>query len=481
MTTAVSPPAGLAEVVEDAADAAAAAGWAVVGGPVEITDVVDATADVTAGALFCCVRGQRVDGHDLAAGAVAAGAVGVVVDRLLDLACPQVVVPDVRRAMGWIAAAFHGRPSRRLKVVGVTGTNGKTTTTHLVAAVLRDAGVPTATIGTLSGVRTTPEAPRLQRELATMAAAGIEVVAMEVSSHALHQSRVDGTWFTVGAFTNLSAEHLDYHGTMEAYFEAKASLFDPARIGAAVVVADDDWGRRLLGRLTVPTSAVTMAAATDLELDLDGSRFGWRDTPVQLPIPGRFNVMNALVAAEICLQLGLDPPRIAAGLAGVGVVPGRIERVQVAGDARRVIVDYAHTPDGLVQLLSTVREIMGDGRLIVVFGCGGDRDRAKRPLMGAAAARHADLAIVTSDNPRSEDPAAIIAEAVAGTVEGPGEIRVEPDRRAAIAAALAVAAPTDVVVVAGKGHETTQTIGAEAHPFDDRAVVRELLGAGAAS
>ena len=457
----------------------AAGPGAVLGGTgddrVDVTGVAHDSRAVTPGTLFCCVRGRRTDGHDHAPAAVAAGAVALLCERPLGLGVPEVVVPDVRRAMGPVAAAVHGHPSEALAVVGVTGTNGKTTVTHLLAAVLRGAGRDTAVIGTLGGARTTPEAPELQALLAHHRDAGAVAVAMEVSSHALDQHRVDGTRVAVAAFTNLSVDHLDYHGTMDAYFAAKARLFTPELSARGVVNADDPWGRRLLEEAPIPVVPTSLADAEALHLTLDGSYFRWRARPVALPLVGRFNVANALVAATVAEVLGLSADEIAAGLSQAPPVPGRMEPV-TAGQPFSVLVDYAHTPDGLEQVLRTLREVRPDGRLVVVFGAGGDRDAGKRPLMGRAVGSLADHVIVTSDNPRSEEPDAIIGAVLSGLPAGVSA-RVQPDRRAAIALALDEARPGDVVLVAGKGHETGQEIAGRVVPFDDRVVARELLEA----
>jgi UDP-N-acetylmuramoyl-L-alanyl-D-glutamate--2,6-diaminopimelate ligase len=445
------------------------------------TDVVAVTSSsqaVVPGSLFCCIRGQSADGHDFAPAAVAAGAVALLCERPLDPAVlgrdvPQAIVADARSAMARAAAALHGNPSRRLAVVGVTGTNGKTTTTHLLKAVLEADGRRAEVIGTLSGARTTPESTELQAALARAVDGGASAVALEVSSHALTQHRVDAVWFSVAVFTNLSPEHLDYHQGMESYFAAKAELFTPERARVAVVNADDPWGRRLLDAARLPTRAFSMADAADLELGPDGARFRWEGHPVWLRPGGTFNVANALAAAAAARELDVPAEAVAAGLSSSPVVPGRFEAVD-RGHPFRVLVDYAHTPAGLEACLGAAREMAGGGRVVVVFGCGGDRDHAKRPLMGGVASRLADLAVLTSDNPRSEDPRAIVDEVLAG-VERPEAVVVEPDRRAAIAFALASARAGDVVVLAGKGHETTQTTGDRVVPFDDRVVAAEEL------
>ncbi len=436
-----------------------------------VTAVDHDSREVRNGSCFCALPGEHADGHDHAAAAVAAGAVALVVERRLDLEVPQVLVPDARTAMGRLADAFFDHPSRRIAVVGVTGTNGKTTVTHLLAAVLEHAGRPTAVLGTLSGARTTPEAPALQATLADAVATGRTVVAMEVSSHAVELRRIEGTWFTVAVFTNLSQDHLDFHGTMDRYFAAKARLFTPDRAAVGLVNRDDPWGRRLLEEMAIPAVAWSSDDAVDPELRPDGCSFTWRGQPVRIALAGRFNLANAVAAAEAALALGLTPEEIAAGLADARPPRGRFEPVGEGPIA--ALVDYAHTPDGLDQALASARELT-QGRLIVVFGCGGDRDRAKRPLMGRAADQGADVVVVTSDNPRHELPAAIIDEVMTG-VERTDDLIVEPDRRRAIDAAVALAGPGDLVLVAGKGHETTQDLGDREVPFDDREVLAGAL------
>ena len=443
------------------------------------TEVVSVTMDsrqVGAGALFACVPGQAADGHLFAPAAVEQGAVALLSERELDLGVPQVIVPSVRAALGAVCDAVYGRPSADLTVAAVTGTNGKTTTCAFLRAVFEANGWRATTVGTLTQRRTTPEAPELHALLAEWRRTGGRAVAMEVSSHALEQHRTDSVRFAAGVFTNLSPEHLDYHRTMDAYFEAKARLFEPGRVGVAVVNRADPWGRRLAERVASTGAArlETFAPddAADLVLGPSGSTFRWRDHPVSIRVAGDFNVANALAAATCAAALGIDVPVIAGALESVGSVPGRFQLVD-AGQAFTVVVDYAHTPDGLTKVLEAARQICA-GRLIVVFGAGGDRDREKRPLMGRAAAGLADLAVVTSDNPRSEDPDAIIAAVLAGTDDSPN-VLAEPDRAAAIATALATARPGDVVVIAGKGHEKGQEIAGRTLPFDDVEVARSAL------
>ncbi len=440
------------------------------------TDVAAITHDsraVVPGSLFCCIPGARVDGHAFADVAVAGGAVALLDERVLGPDVTQVVVRDARVAMAPVAAAFFGHPSRALQVVGVTGTNGKTTTVHLLGSIFAAAGWPTQVIGTLTGTRTTPEAPELQAKLGAFRDAGVKAVAMEVSSHALALHRVDATWFSVAVFTNLSQDHLDFHQTMDEYFAAKARLFDPDRAGVGVVNADDPHGRTLLESALLPMVPYSLADAEDLRLAPTSSAFRWHGKKVQLSLGGRVNVTNALAAATAADQLGVAAADIARGLSTAPPVRGRYEPVD-GGQPFTVLVDYAHTPDGLEQLLRSVRET-ASGRVVVVFGAGGDRDRDKRPAMGEVATRLADEAVITSDNPRSEDPLAII-DAVRAGVHDDATVLVEPDRRTAIEYAVGHAREGDVVVIAGKGHETTQQFGAEALPFDDRAVVVDALG-----
>ena len=461
-----------------------------------VGDVVLDTRKVAPGALFCCVPGARVDGHDLAGKALDAGAVALVVQRPLELEAPQLVVGRVRDALAPLAAAFFDHPSRRLDLVGVTGTNGKTTTTFLLEAIFRAAGRVPGVLGTVEvrvgddrrpAIHTTPEAPDLQRLLAEMADSGVQAAAMEVSSHGLALHRVDGTRFKAAIFTNLTQDHLDFHADLDDYFLAKRRLFTPAFTPLGVVNLDDPHGRLLAGTAEVAVVTTGTAAdadwrATDVAASLEGTSFrvaspaGSR--PVRLRLAGQFNVANALGALAAADALGIDLDTAVAGLEALAGVPGRFERVD-AGQPFTVLVDYAHTPDSLDNLLRAARAVTG-GRVLVVFGCGGDRDRAKRPMMGEIAGRLADVAVVTSDNPRSEDPEAIVAQGAEGVARsaGPGGFLVEVDRRTAIRTALAMAAPGDAVLLAGKGHEQGQELaGGRKVPFDDRQVATEELEA----
>ena len=441
----------------------------------EVSSVELDSRRVEPGALFFCVPGEHVDGHDYAPGAVAAGAVGLMVERPLALSVPQVVVGPgrARPAMAAAAATFYGHPAESLVTVGVTGTNGKTTVTHLVAAILGAAGKPCAVIGTLDGARTTPEAPVIERLLDEARRRGRVAAALEVSSHALTQSRVDGICFDAAVFTNLGHDHLDHHRTMEAYFAAKARLFEPARTKLAVVNTDDRFGARLAKETAVPVVGFGAADATEIESVAGRTTFRWHARKVQMRLTGAYHVANAVAAATTAVALGVDDDTVVEGLHDAAPVTGRFEVVGSSG-AVTVVVDYAHTPDGLAVALDSARVLAGAGRVLCVFGCGGDRDRAKRPEMGATAAAKADVTVVTSDNPRHEDPGAIIAEILAG-VDGAGTVLVEADRGAAISEAVNRAEPGDVVVVAGKGHETEIEIGDERVGFDDRVVAAEAL------
>jgi UDP-N-acetylmuramoyl-L-alanyl-D-glutamate--2,6-diaminopimelate ligase len=467
---------------------------------VEIDSVTHDSRRVGPGALFCCIPGDHVDGHAFAPDAVAAGASACMVERWVDVEVPQVKVSRVRVAIGPVAARICGDPSEAMRVLGVTGTNGKTTTTYLLEAIAREAGERAGVIGTTGArveatalplARTTPEAPDLQTLLATMREAGAETVAMEVSSHALDQHRVDGTRFAAVCFTNLTHDHLDYHGSLGAYFDAKARLFTPLFTSQVAVGIDDEHGPALatLARkegLSTTTYALGRDAdvtVRDLVLEANGSRFtidfGDVSLPIEYALVGRFNVINALGAAATARAAGFAPVTIADALSREITVPGRMERVD-AGQDFTVLVDYAHTPAALQSVLHAGRGLVAPGgRLVVVFGCGGDRDQAKRPVMGALAAELADIAIVTNDNPRSEDPAAIAAEILGGVPAGTTRPAVELDRRAAIRAAVTGRAAGDVVVIAGKGHEQEQDVNGVRELFDDRAVAREELKAGA--
>jgi UDP-N-acetylmuramoyl-L-alanyl-D-glutamate--2,6-diaminopimelate ligase len=439
-----------------------------------ITSITHDSRAVEPGALFCCVPGATLDGHDFAPQAMAAGAAALLVERPLTLP-----LPDVRLAMGPAASVVYGHPSHHLVVIGVTGTNGKSSTVQLLADIWLQAGHRAEVYGTLTGARTTPEAPDLQRHLRASLDRGVSVVAMEVSSHALELWRVAGTRFAAAVFTNLGRDHLDFHREMESYFQAKARLFDPAYTAMAVVNLDDAYGGRLAAELAASPEVVTigyeLADAADLRFEGATSRFSWRGHGVVLQLAGRHNVSNALAAATTAMALGLDENDIVDALQAASPVRGRFEMVD-AGQPFRIVVDYAHTPDALDAVVDAARQV-ASGRVILVFGCGGDRDHEKRPEMGRVADRAADVVVVTSDNPRSEDPQTIIDSILSGMGETGDRVMVEPDRRRAIAVALGAARPGDLVLLAGKGHETVQVIGRQELPFDDRAVALEELGA----
>ncbi len=456
---------------------------------VEVESLAYDSRKVGPGTLFFCVRGEKADGHEFAAAAVEAGAVGLVVERELDLPVAQVVVADARAAMAPLAARFWGDPTEGLKVVGVTGTNGKTTTAFLIREILEAAGMRCGLLGTVKQVvggveeeveRTTPEAIDLQATFRRMLDGGDRVCAMEVSSHALALHRADAIDFDVAVFTNLSRDHLDFHADMGDYFQSKRRLF-AAEPRTAIVNVDDEYGDRLATEFDcLGFSAEGWDAdfvARDVSSDAGGSSFvvagSTGETRVRTSLPGHFNVANALAAFAVATALGVDPETAAAGLAGAAPPPGRLEPID-EGQPFVVLVDYAHTPDSLENVLRAARRLT-EGRVISVFGAGGDRDRGKRPEMGRTAAELSDLAIVTSDNPRSEDPGAIVEEILAGVGDRDG-VEVEPDRRAAIELAMARARAGDTVVIAGKGHEQGQEFeGGRKVPFDDREVAREEL------
>ncbi len=462
---------------------------------VELADLAYDSRKVGPGALFFCVPGEKVDGHEFAAQAVEAGASALVVGQQLDLPVVQVLVEDVRAAMAPLAARFWGDPTAGLKVVGITGTNGKTTTAFLVQEILETAGTPTGLLGTVKQVvggaeeeveRTTPEAIDLQATFRRMLDGGDRACAMEVSSHALALHRCDAVHFALALFTNLTQDHLDFHGSMEDYFRSKRMLFEMAP-GSSVVNVDDPYGQRIAREFECLTFSADGAeadyVACNVSFDAEGAEFTILgpsgETPVSTALPGHFNVANALGAFAAATALGVESKTAAAGLARAGRVPGRFEPIE-QGQGFGVLVDYAHTPDSLENVLRAARRLTA-GRVIAVLGAGGDRDRDKRPKMGRVGAELSDLAIVTSDNPRSEDPDAILAEVLAGVEEG-ATVEVEVDRRAAIALALGRARAGDMVVIAGKGHEQGQEFkGGRKVPFDDRQVaveeLRKLVGA----
>jgi UDP-N-acetylmuramoyl-L-alanyl-D-glutamate--2,6-diaminopimelate ligase len=450
----------------------------------QLTDRLD---DVSDGWTFVAVKGATVDGHEFVQRAVQAGAHSVIVTRGFDRSSLRDVsvieVDDTKAQLPEIASAYYHFDPQSLDIYGVTGTNGKTTTTQLLAQMLQSPHRLVVTVGTLSGALTTPGAPELHRTINQLVRDAGQVgrratLVMEVSSHALDQHRVDGLRFAVAGFTNLSQDHLDYHGTMEAYFQAKSLFFRPALSEMAVIFDDEStWSRRMVEASQVETTVIGWATIDKLEVGTTSSSFVWRDRAVVIPLGARFNVANALLAAEMAVAGGESLDDVADRFAGLIPVRGRLQRVEV-GQTFDVVVDYAHTPVGLETILSQLREsAMPTQRLITVFGCGGDRDATKRAPMGAAVAQLSDIAVVTSDNPRSEDPLAIIQDVLKGMPTDDASLVTEviPDRRSAIEFALRIARASDVVVIAGKGHERGQIVNGETLPFDDVEVVSEVL------
>ena len=460
-------------------------GGEVVGDPeVSVADVTHDSRQTGPGVMFIAVKGERYDGHGFVSGALEAGSTAVCVESVLDLNISQLVVTDTRGVMGRLASAIHGDPSKQVPVVGITGTNGKTTVAHYIEAIARTMGATAGLIGTVAtrlgqtswpSPRTTPEATDFQRLLGEMRDMEADLIAAEVSSHALDLDRVSGTEFAAAAFTNLSQDHLDFHGSMDAYLRAKERLFREYQVGTAVINVDDPAGREIAGRTKIPVLSVGIDAeirAENLAVTAGGSDFEMV-TPrfsrsLTTPIMGAFNVQNALVAVGCCLAIGMADDEVAAALESLPGIPGRFELIP---GPVQVVVDYAHTPEGIRSAVSAARE-MSQGRVLVVVGAGGDRDRRKRPLMGEMASL-ADVAVLTSDNPRSEDPQSIVDEVAAGA--DPGRVVIEVDRRSAIELAVDMAEPGDLVLVLGKGHETGQEIGGAVLPFDDRVVVREIF------
>jgi UDP-N-acetylmuramoyl-L-alanyl-D-glutamate--2,6-diaminopimelate ligase len=462
----------------------------------EATGVSLSSQRIRPGDIYAALPGSRAHGIDYAAAALDSGAVAILTDESGAARAPRVpllAVDAPRAILGRFAAHVYGDPATSLRMIGVTGTQGKTTTTRLAESGLQQAGVSSAAIGTV-GTRvagtdvkttlTTPEAPDLHALFAVMRERGVEACAMEVSSHALVMGRVDGVVFDVAVFTNLGRDHLDFHADVEDYFAAKATLFTPERARLALVNVDDSYGRRLLDEATIPVRTFSATGrdadwrAVDVESSATGSRFavvgpGGHRVPAGVSLPGGFNVANALAAVAACAEVGYEPGRIADGIAAGGGVPGRFERIDEGQDFV-VVVDYAHKPDALEAALATLRPLT-EGRVIVVLGAGGDRDPGKRPIMGEIAARLADLLVVTDDNPRTEDPGTIRQALLSGAKGGDAEVLEVGDRRRAIREAVLRAGPEDIVLVAGKGHETGQEVDGVVHPFDDRDVVREEL------
>ena len=441
----------------------------------EITGLSQDSRFIEAGDLYCCIRGEKFDGHQFALQAIADGAVALLVDvpvAGIPDSVAVIQVADVREVIGSLASAAFGFPSRSLTMVGITGTNGKTSTAAIVASILRSAGHRTEVMGTLSSVRTTPEAIDLQAFMRNVVDQGVTHLVMEVSSHALAQHRVSGVMYDVSVFTNITRDHLDFHKTEEAYFAAKAQLFTPALSRHGVINSDDPHGRLLLDVAPIPMTPFSLSDATDAMVRVDSVSFQWRGLNTVLPMGGGFTLINALGAVTACEVLKIPAEAIVEGCAQLGQVPGRFE--SVSNDLGiGVVVDYAHTPDGLREVISSARAIC-DGRVIVVFGCGGDRDPGKRPFMGQAA-NEADLLFVTSDNPRSEDPMSIINAVLHGVTKNSESVHVEEDRARAIASAISVAERGDIVVIAGKGHEATQEVAGVHHPFNDVDVAKSAL------
>ena len=459
---------------------------------VEILSVCSDSRIVRPGALFFCTPGTRIDAHHFAPQAVQNGAAALVVEHVLDLDVPQVVVENVREALSYMASRFYGDPWKRMKLIGITGTKGKTTTSFLVKSILEHSGRKAGMIGTVCSMigdemfpanLTTPDPIVLQDLLRRMADADCEYVVMEVSAHAVDMQRMAGVHFEVGAFTNFSQDHLDYFADMDTYFDAKLRFFTGGAVEHILYNADDERVAEAMHALYPKAMRIGISAgsdvyANDIEIEERGCRFmmSWHKkfrVPVNLRLAGIFNVYNALMAAGICIRLGLNSDQIRRGLESVRAVPGRAE-VLDTGTSYRVILDYAHSPDSLENILKAVRQTT-KGRMIALFGCGGDRDSAKRPLMGEIAGRLADFCVLTSDNPRSEDPMEILAQIEEGITTTGCDYVVIENRREAIRHALKMAGPGDVVILAGKGHETYQEIRGVKHPFDEKVVVDELL------
>ena len=470
---------------------------------VQVAGIQDDSRKVRIGDLFVAMPGTAHDGHAFIDNAISNGAVAVLVqdDRarpdafFLHTGVIKIVVPEVRRALGRIAANFYGRPSHRVRLIGVTGTNGKTTTTHLIKSVMESAGESVGLIGTIEhlvgeeripATHTTPDAIELNSLLARMVKAGCRSVVMEVSSHALAQRRVEGLEFQMAVFTNLTQDHLDYHGTMKEYFRAKKILFDGLGPSAfAVTNLDDPNGGLIVDGcaarvISYAVSARAEVRARDIDLAIDGVRFlieeGGKRTAIRSPLTGKFNVSNLLAAYAAGRGLGISPETIAQGICAVKAVRGRFEQL-VAPAGWTAVIDYAHTPDALENCLTAIHDIAGpghQGRVITIFGCGGNRDAGKRPLMGAIASRLSDVVVLTSDNPRDEDPDEIIDQIAGGLVAGP-EVRKESDRRKAIVLGLSMARRGDVVLIAGKGHETYQIVRDTRMHFSDREEVQDYI------
>lgn len=458
---------------------------------IDISGIAYDSRSVSKGCVFVCIKGYSTDGHDYINDAIRRGAVAVVVQQ--DTEVPEgitlIKAEDTRHALAFMSRAFFGYPSKNIKLIGVTGTNGKTTTTYLIKSILEVSGFSTALLGTISNIvggkaveasRTTPESYDLQQMLKEMADVKTDYCIMEVSSHSLELKRVAGCTFNVGIYTNLTRDHLDFHGTFENYLKAKMKLFDISK--TAAVNIDDEYSSEVLKGIKIPVISYSVdggsdVRAVDVEITSKDSRFTLiymdKMIPVVLPLPGRFNVYNALAAACACLAEGISLENIKMGLECCMGIPGRSEVID-SGRGFTIIIDYAHTPDGLENILNTVKEY-AQGRIITIFGCGGDRDKTKRPLMGETAGTLSDICIVTSDNPRSEEPMAIIEDILPGVKNSSSNYRVIVDRKEAIKTAISIAQKGDVVVIAGKGHETYQILKDRTIHFDEREIVADIL------
>ena len=458
----------------------------------EIMEITSGSRDKTNAGLFFCIVGARFDAHDYAFEAVENGCVALVVERYLELNVPQIRVSNGRAAMSRIAMAYYGYPSRSMRMIGITGTKGKTTTTYLLKSIMEKAGMKCGLIGStgsmiadkhLDGKLTTPDPIDLQRTLRTMADDGVQAVCMEVSAHAIDMNRLDGMDFEVGCYTNLSQDHLDYFYTMDRYFETKKLFFTSGMVRNAAVNADDETSGKLTADLQIPYVTYAIASnadvfARDIEITEEGVNFsvqmqGMSDLPIKMRMTGMFNVYNALAAASCALIMGIEPEKIRKGLEAVASVPGRIEMLQT-GTPYKVILDYSHAPEALRNILKTVRQFTRN-RVIAVFGCGGDRDQGKRPMMGEIGGKLADYCILTSDNPRTENPLVILAAIEKGIKPTGGKYEVIENRREAIRRALEMGEEGDVIVLAGKGHETYQEIMGVKRPFDEKVIVSEIL------
>lgn len=431
---------------------------------------------VKEGDLFFCISGERNDGHDYAQEAIANGATAVIVDRKIQTDSPQIKVENVRSAMAEIAEIFFNFPSRKLTTVGVTGTNGKTTTVNLLAEIATSAGENVASIGTLTGIRTTPEAPDLQKQIHDLTEEGKSFLAMEVSSHGLSQRRISNIKYDLAIFTNLSHDHLDYHGDMESYYKAKSILFTPNHAKYAVINVDTPFGKRLAEEIEIPHKTVSMGDVEIIEESIQQNIFQWEGETIEMQTPGTFNIENAISAAFAAEALGFDKESIVKGLSEAQALPGRFEVINSKNNGPTVIIDYSHTPDGLRKVLLSAQNIPGVKNVHVVFGCGGDRDKSKRSQMGAASENAATDVYLTSDNPRSEDERSIINDVLAG-FRNPADVYIELDRRKAIFQAIKMSDPKDVVIIAGKGNEESQEIKGQFHPFKDSEVALDGLEA----